>query len=634
MLTQVPGFIIQQGDQGRRGLGQASTNVLINGERFSGKSNDVLTELSRIPSGDVMRIDIVDGATLNVPGLSGQVANILVKAQKDLSGQFVWRPEARLKRLPPRMTNGQASISGSAGNFDYTLGFTNESRVNGNTGPEIVTNGAGEIIDLRDEQLDVFIEQPKVSLGLKHQSGSGAVANINAAYQIFHLDGEEVSTRSGPGQPDRERLYHEQEREWNYELGGDYEFGLGGGRLKVIGLRRFEHSPYSQQIVTSFADASPKTGQRFEQTADEAESILRAEYSWRAGAADWQIAAEGAYNVLDVVSSLASLDGGGVFQPVPLDNAVSTVDEKRAEAAVTYGRPLGPTLSVQASLGGEYSKLSQSGPLGRTRTFFRPKGFLSAAWKATPMLDIGAKIERVVGQLNFFDFVAFVNVGGGFGNAGNPELVPTQSWNGQIEATHNLGVFGTATARLFGRLFQDVVDVIPIGLTGQAPGNLDKATLVGFFLSNTLNLDPIGIAGAKIDTEIQFQKSRIEDQLTGVFRPINNNTLRTINVSYRHDVPKTNWAYGGYYEEFEQAFGYRLDVSERPFNSPGGMGVFVEHKDLLGLTVRARIDNLLGTQEQFTRTFFDGRRTNPVVASEFRDRNFGPIVGLVISGKF
>ncbi|MBA3676138.1 MAG: TonB-dependent receptor [Sphingosinicella sp.] len=634
MLAQVPGFIIRQADEERRGLGQASGNVLINGERFSGKSNDVLTELSRIPATDVVRIDIVDGATLNVPGLSGQVANILVTAQKKMSGQFVWRPEARLKRLPPRMTNGQASLSGSSGNFDYTIGFSNDSRVNGNAGPEIVTNGAGTIIDRREEQLDVFQEQPKISLGLKHKSDSGAVANLNAAYQIFNLDADEFSYRSGPGQPDRTRLFHEQEREWNYELGGDYEFGLGGGRLKLIGLRKFEHSPYSQQIVTRFADGRPNVGDRFEQTADETESIARAEYGWKSGPADWQVAVEGAYNVLDVDSSLARLTNEGLFQPVALDNAVSTVDEKRAEVAVSYGRPLSPTLTLQSSLGGEYSKLSQSGEFGKTRIFYRPKGFVSLAWKASPKLDLSAKIEREVGQLNFFDFVAFVNVGGGFGNAGNPELVPTQSWNGQVEATRNLGVYGTATARLYGKLYEDIVDVIPIGENGQAPGNLDKATMYGFFWSSTLNLDPFGVKGAKIDAEMDFQKSRIEDQLTGEFRQINNRRYRYISLNFRHDIPKTDWAYGAYYEEFEQAWGYRLDIKERPFNSPGSVGMFVEHKNLLGLTVKARVDNLLGTQEQFTRTFYDGRRTNPVLFSEFRDRNYGPILGLEISGKF
>src|SRR5687768_1675035 len=55
MLNQVPGFVIQQADE-RRGLGQASANILINGERFSGKSNDVITELTRIPAANVVQI--------------------------------------------------------------------------------------------------------------------------------------------------------------------------------------------------------------------------------------------------------------------------------------------------------------------------------------------------------------------------------------------------------------------------------------------------------------------------------------------------------------------------------------------------------------------------------------------------
>jgi outer membrane receptor for ferrienterochelin and colicins len=633
MLRQVPGFVIQEADDERRGLGQATGNVLINGERFSGKSNDVLTELGRISASSVERIDVVDGATLNVPGLSGQVANIIVKASSRLAGNWIWRPQIRAKRTPPRMTNGQVSLNGSTGRLDYSFSVVNDSFVNGNAGPEVVTDANGQIIDLRDEQLDVVGDQPKVSLGLKHRSAGGAVANLNAAFQIYHFDADEASRRSGPGQVDRIRIFHEQEREHNYELGGDYEFGLGGGRLKLIGLRRFEHSPYSQQIVTLFADDRPNTGQRFEQIADETETIARAEYGWKMGGADWQLAAEGALNVLDVESGLFDLGADGVFRPAPLDNAVATVEERRAEAALTYGRPLSSTLTLQASLGGEYSRLSQSGAGGLTRIFYRPKGFVSIAWKPSPRLDLSAKLQREVGQLNFFDFVAFVNVGGGFGNAGNPELVPQQSWNLDLEGTRNFGAWGTSTLKLYGRLYSDVVDVVPIGATGQAPGNLDRASLVGFDWKSTVNLDPIGVKGAKIDAQVQFQRSRIEDPLTGEKREINNNLLRYINIQYRHDVPGSDWAYGGYYDEFEQAFAYRLDIRERPFNDPAGVGLFVEHKNVLGLTIRGAVDNLLGTQEQFTRTFYNGRRTNGVAFTEFRDRDYGPIFTLTISGK-
>ena len=48
MLNNVPGFSIDGGDTERRGLGQATGNVLINGQRYSGKSTNVLTELQRI----------------------------------------------------------------------------------------------------------------------------------------------------------------------------------------------------------------------------------------------------------------------------------------------------------------------------------------------------------------------------------------------------------------------------------------------------------------------------------------------------------------------------------------------------------------------------------------------------------
>src|SRR3712207_7923574 len=58
------GFVIRSANV-ERGLGTASGNVLVNGRRISGKSNDVLTELGQIPASNVVRIDIVDAATLD-----------------------------------------------------------------------------------------------------------------------------------------------------------------------------------------------------------------------------------------------------------------------------------------------------------------------------------------------------------------------------------------------------------------------------------------------------------------------------------------------------------------------------------------------------------------------------------------
>jgi hypothetical protein len=635
MLNNVPGFAIDEGDTDRRGLGQATANVLINGERFAAKSTDLFTELRRISASNVARIDIVDGGTLNISGLTGQVANI-VTAQRGLTGNFVYRPQIRTVRTPARLTNGEASLSGRLGGTDFTVSVRNNSYRNGNAGPEIVTTPAGLVLDRRDEELSVFGEDARLGGTIRRTFGNGSILNANAAFGIYHNNVDESSFRSGPSQPDRDRQLHETEREYNYELGGDYEFALGGGRLKLIGLRRFEHSPFRQTLTVDFADASPTTGDRFTQVADETETIARSEYRWRGGRNDWQVSLEGALNQLDIENGLFTLAPGGDFVPVPFPNSAGTVEEKRAELMLTYGRPLTATLTFQASLGGEYSQLVQSGAGGLSRTFYRPKGFVNLAWRPQPGLDISARLEREVGQLNFFDFVASANVSGGTANAGNANLVPPQSWNAQIQASRNLGPWGTATARVYGRRITDVVDIIPVGATGQSPGNLDgTATVYGLQWTSTFNFDPLGWRGAKLDMNLQFQRTRLTDPLTGDRRSINENMTRQLEFNLRHDIPRSDWAYGASFFQYRQAEGFRLDQRFHFLDTPGTLGLFIEHKDVMGLTVRATVDNLLGTNESFSRTFFDGRRNaanSNILFTEDRDRFYGQVFTLTISG--
>ncbi|MEA3043209.1 MAG: outer rane receptor for ferrienterochelin and colicin [Sphingomonadales bacterium] len=635
MLSNVPGFAIVQGDTERRGLGQASTNVLINGERFSGKSTDIFTELRRISASNVTRIEIVDAATLNVSGLSGQVANVIT-ASRGLSGTYAWRPQIRAHRTPPRLLNGEVSVNGALGGTDFTLSLRNDSFRNGNAGPELVITPAGAILDVRDEVLTVSGEQARLSGTIHRAFGDGSALNLNALVGLTPTDLEEVSLRSGPGQSDRNRNLVEHNRQRNYEFGGDYEFGLAGGRLKLIGVRRATHTDYNQTLIQAFADATPTQGQRFTQLGDEAETIGRGEFRWRGGGADWQLSLEGALNRLDVENALFDRDVAGTFVPVPFPDSAATVQEKRAEIALTYGRPLAANLTLQTSLGAEYSHLTQQGAGGVARTFYRPKGFLNLAWRPRPGLDISARIERVVGQLNFFDFVASGNVSAGTQNAGNANLVPPQSWNAQLQATRNLGRWGNATARLYGRLISDIVDVVPIGANGQSPGNLDgTASVLGFQWTSTFNLDPIGVPGAKIDMNLQFQKTRLTDPLTGLHRGINENMTRQLDISFRHDVPRTQWAYGGGFFQYRQSALFRLDQSWQFLDTPGSLGLFVEHKNVFGLTVRAGVDNLLGTNESFARSFFDGRRNadnSNILFTEDRDRFYGPIFTLSISG--
>jgi hypothetical protein len=633
MVRQVPGFSIQ-GQSQERGLGQASGNVLLNGQRISGKSNDAMTALGRIPAARVERIEIADAPSFNIAGLSGQVVNVVARSG-GLTGQFQWRGEARPRNTEPLFTNGSVSLSGTAGALDYTVGLRNDSFRQGNAGPSLIAGPEGSLIDLRREQALISGERPRLSGNFRYRRANGAVANVNLSYERLWFDLRETSDRRGPGLPDRLRVLRTDQERYSYEIGGDYSTALGPGQLKLIGLRTFEHNPSDSRLVTSFATGAPPTGSRFLRDADESETIGRAEYRLRAGRTEWEVSAEAAFNSLDNVSNLFTLRSDGTFVETPLPGGTAEVTEDRYQGAVSWARPLTPTLALQASIGAEYSQLAQSGPLGQTRSFVRPKGYVAAAWKASPNLDINARIERRVGQLNFSDFLASANLGRDTEDAANPDLVPPQSWDAEIEARRNFGAWGTTRARVYTRLISDIIDQIPIGLTQESAGNIDSARVLGVGVDSTLQLAQLGWTGAKLDARLQLQTSRLADPLTGDSRPISNELVRLVDLRLRHDVPGTDWAWGGELTQMRRAPIVRLGETIENFEmSPFNSALFVEHKDVLGLTVRAAVRNLLGADDISERSVFAGRRTGSLAFVESRNRSVGPVFALGVSGSF
>ncbi|MGP1283468.1 MAG: TonB-dependent receptor plug domain-containing protein [Parasphingopyxis sp.] len=633
MVQQIPGFTIQQGDE-RRGLGQGGDNVLINGERVSGKSNDAVTTLGRISAANVIRIEVRDAASLDIPGLSGQVVNVVAETT-GVSGNFAWNPQFRARITNPRLTNGEISVSGTQGAFDYTLSLSNtdDSFRGGAEGPELVVDPAGQVVGFHDEVATFSGDEPVLSGTFRYDGPGSSIGNLNLSYGRRYFRGSEDSARTGQGLPDRTRFFRDREDEWNFEISGDFEFALGPGRLKLIGLRGFERSPFETSLITDFVDDTPSIGDLFVRTLDEGEWIARAEYGWQMGG-DWQVAVEGALNTLDVRSQLSALDANGDFQPIILPNSNSRVEEERAEVNITYGRPLGPSLTLQASIGGEYSTIMQSGANGLTRSFYRPKGFVSLAWQASENLDVRARVEREVGQLDFSDFVASTNIGSDSQDAGNPNLVPPQSWNYEIEATQQLGAFGSVTARLYYEQISDIVDQIPLGATAEAPGNIDSAKRYGLEWNSTFNFDPLGWRGGRLDVELTLQRSRVRDPLTGENRPISNDTQRDIEIELRHDIPATDWAWGLEYEDYREATGFRLTQTNFFRTQAPFVGAYIEHKDVFGLRVRGGVYNILDRDEDFTRTFFVNRRDGPVAFIEDRTREFGPIFSFQVSGSF
>ena len=633
MLRQTPGFTLREASQ-ERGLGQATGNVLINGQRVSAKSSDLATELSRIPAQNVIEIRIVDGATLDIPGLSGQVADIIVQARTRISGQFSWRPEFRAQNTDPLLSRGDISITGARGPFEWTLALQNTSGRSGADGPTWIYGPTGALIETREDVWTGSSENPQLSGRLAYRGPDGDIGNLSATYRQSEFDYREEGFRDRPTGVDVNRRVWTDDDVKAHEISGDYEFGLGIGRLKLIGLNRLTRNPSSQDVLSQFTDGSPDQGNRTFSDYDNGETIGRAEYRWSALGGDWQVSGEGAFNFLEGTTQFATLTPTGAYVEIPLPGADVRVEEDRYEVMTSYSRTLSPSLSIQLAAGGEYSAISLVGPNGETRRFWRPKGLASAAWKPDADTTLNARLQRRVGQLDFGVFAASVDLGNGQAFAANTQLVPQQSWELDLEGIRKLGPWGVTSLRLYGRSIEDIVDYIPIGPTCQAPGNLDQATVAGLEWKGTFTFDPAGWRGARLDLRAQFQDSHVDDPLTGEDREISGALLRAFEFAFRHDVPDTDWAWGSNASHVKSARQVLLNQIGRQTEGPVFASVFIEHKDVHGLTVRVSAGNVVDARSYWDRTVYVNRRDGPVSYVEHRDRRIGPIFTLSVRGRF
>lgn len=634
MVRQLPGFSIREAEEAR-GLGQASGNVLLNSRRLPSKSEDAETQLARIPASSVERIEIVDGATLQIPGLSGQVANIVARTDS-FTGQFRWEGQVRPHFAHPRFTNGEISVSGRNAWLEYNVSLANDANRGAAGGGTIITDATGHITERRDDVVINDYDEPKLAARFVIDGPGSSVGNFNASIQKkwSHFDERSRRTPTG-GDAARTRLLAERNDTWNWEVGGDVEFRLGPGRLKLIGLNHESHEPYAITVVTRFDDGSPAQGDRYAQTGTTSERIARAEYGWKMLDGDWQLAGEGAFNSLTNVASVATLGPDGSFVDEPFSGGTGGVKEARYDTSLSYSRPLSRKVTVQAVAAAEWSTLKQTGANGLTRRFFRPKGSLSVAWKPDERFDLSVKLRRRVGQLSFYDFLAKRLLDNGNANAGNAELVPQQDWTVEAEANRSFGAWGSTKLRLIGRQVEDYVTVIPIGADGESVGNVPRARVRILESTTTLKFEPLGWKGAKLDIHLLLQHARLADPVTGQSVSYSNLTDRLAELELRDDLPGTPWALGATFEYSHQTLGYRVGEYGRDFEGPVFAGVYVENKDVAGLTVRFTADNLLNARQRWDRFVFTGRRgSSPIAFIERRNRLIGPIFALSVKGTF
>ncbi len=619
MLNRIPGIgLALRGGGGGRGLGSGAGEVLINGQRMSGKNNGGRSQLSRISADQVDYIEIIRGSSegLSVRG-GGQVVNVVLMDSPSLSTTTL---EVRTDYLQDGTLDpgAQLSHSGQNRNLSYVLHLQADPRYRYQQGREFAYNAEGELIEFQefDSARDEDQYELSGSMGYAFEQSS---VQFNALYEtrgetpeerhrsIYDLVGDSLSLE------EEDRLNSRD----NWEVGGDYEYGFNNGSIyRLLFIVNDEDSENERNRFDILQGEREKNLFLLNQERNR-ERIARSSYSWAMQENQgMELGIEAAQTIRDSNLRMGLVEEDGITSPeygglVPQDiaNGTSTVEEMRYEPFAIHNWQLNDRMSLESSLIYESSTIEQSGDVSNSRDFAFLKPRMDYRFDITPSLQLRAGVRKEVEQLSFSDFSATVDGGDEEQNtqAGNPDIRQEQYWRYELNLEMRLpNDAGVVNSQFWYRDIEDVIDRVDVS-TGpddlaSARGNIGDGKRYGLNLDVSTKLDSLGLNNALLNTGIRVRDSEVTDPFLGIKRRMEGNGRWSLNMNYRHDITDLGVTYGiNYSNESNGSTGrtqYDIIDTETRVEQPY-MWAYVEKVAFGNTTFRLEGHNL--TEKEFCR---------------------------------
>ena len=640
IARQVPGFALDLGNSDTRGFAGAAGNVVINGARPSSKSETLETMLARIPAGRVAKVEVGPGDLYGAEySTKSQVLNVILSAEGGIDGNVTGSVRRLYTgRIVPDVS-ASALIRRGASSINLSAGASNV--LNLEEGTDTLTDPeTGDLIEFRRKHNSYRDFNPYVSVSWALERASDKAIRLNGRWSPgkFYLTQRNHVTPTG--MPERDDDLLQNFKSPVFEIGGDVTRPLAGGAVKLVGLATRRQRDWLERYRFR-TEGGGVVLAGFEQLQDARrnESILRLNWT-RSNLAgfSFETGVEGALNTLDHKVQLFEFLAGGepIRRNLPVDEAM--VKEKRGEAYVRVGRQLSKSIRLDAGLNYEYSTISVRGDTQADRTLRFWKPSLTLDWKGAEGWHGQLSARRTVAQLDFYDFISSAELSADRVNAGNPNLVPQQTWEfrGTIERPF-LGD-GLAKIDVGYDLVNDLQDRVLISAGGEdfdAPGNL--GTGKRYFARLTLDapLAKLGLKGVRAKFNGQVQRTRVEDPISGEKRNFTGNFPDwEWSVDVRHDVGAIS--YGFVLSDRDRFTFFRTDEFDSNFNGGPYATAFFEYRPRPGTTITLDIDNAIDTSGNRNRLLFSTNRADDlaVVVNEFRERNRHLNFGLTLKQSF
>lgn len=662
MLRRLPGVAAildaASSQQQDRGFGSGGAQILIDGKRMAGKSNEVSAALRRIQAANVLRVELIRGASADLDVQSeGLVVNIVLRAQTAARGSGSFEINHRSNDKDFSDFDGLLSYSGAWRGLSFVAGiernlWTPPSIMAGQWSDrvrnEVYRYPDGVLRERRPMAMQRDHDKRIYTANLGYDFGDGSSLRLNGFVQTLSIreaDQTPLVRFDTAGRVASEALelhVRDSKDRLQLEFGGEYERRIGPGRAALILISRRSQTPTDDFRDRVVAGRVIEVSRSYsDQTTGE--DILRGSYAFPLFAGQQlEIGAEAARNTLEQELEVHfDLNGDGRVERVPIPTAHAEVEELRAEAFVKHNWTITPKLTLESSLNVEVSRVSTNYPFNPKREYVYPKPRFDLRYALMPRDQLRFKIERTVSQLDFVNFVPVYDLVDDEIDAGNPNLEPEKTWIYEGRYEHRLAQDqGVLEVRGFYRDVSDHIDKVTIGrdVRGRlfsANGNLDKARVYGLEAKASVRLRPVGLPDAQLTVRRLEQTTSVEDPFTGRDRWMKGYWRSETDLGFRHDVSGLGLSYGINYRDYDGDQVYSDLYVRETYWIDEQMDLFVEKALVRNLTLRFEASGLTGSREYKSRVLFADDAVGGAVSrrdfyEEVRDKRFA----LKLRGKF
>jgi outer membrane receptor for ferrienterochelin and colicins len=614
MIDRIPGISLalnnNNGGGKSRGLGSGEGEILINGQRTTGKNNAGRSQLSRIAADQVDYIEIIRGTSdeMDIRG-GGQVVNVVLL---DAQSRSSISAELNMDRLHDGTVDPGAKLSytGQNGAFNYLFHIEAEPRYENRFTNEFSVDPGGELLETRsqDNLRNQTEYETSFNLGYQFEKSmvqfNGLFAESNPPTDITRTINDYTT---GPLITTLEREDEQRNRN-NWEIGGDYEYSFdSGSKYRFLFIVNDRDFTYTRDRFDVFADSEEKDLFLFSAGRDR-ERIGRTSYTFDLGSNQGiEIGIEGAQTIRDSDlrlglsgTGITSVAHGGLV-PQSVSNASSTVEELRLENFAIHNWQINDRMSLESSLIYEKSTITQSGDVTNERdfSFVRPK--LDYRFDITATLQLRTTIEKTVSQLSFSDFSATTDNSDDDQNtqAGNPGIAQEKAWNYEINLEYRLpNSIGVLNTELYYRDLTDVIDRIDVSPSAtdlqSARGNIGDGKRYGANFDASTRLGYLGVPNALLTLRLSLQDSQVTDPFLGTQRRLRRNGRWFGRANFRHDITEYNFSYGFSYFNFARDGSglTQIDINDTETDiGEYGLNFFAEKQAFNGITFRFDIQN-------------------------------------------